>query len=305
MTREDIIHGVSVTAAAGATRGTPVARARARGGGFTLVELLVVIGIIAVLIGILLPTLARARRSAQQVTCGSNLRQIGLAYHMYVQENKGSMLPGEMLDSTGAKYMFWYMALRPYVTKLSNTGDQHRTVALWVCPSDDTRGGYASLGAVLLKRYGGGQGGITEAQAATGQSEYLARSYAINSHAATGWFKPRTGPSTTYPKPGAYWIKSNKVRRHAETIIASDYDWYRTNTNAYWLRPPWAPTGTTWDAWQEGLLLTARRHPNNSLNTLFLDGHVTAYNMKELQRDGSQERLWYRDFPNDWPGPGL
>ena len=68
---------------------------------FTLVELLVVIGIIALLIAILLPSLNRARAAAQFVACASNMRQVGLAMRIYAGESRDFLPFGWWVHSTG------------------------------------------------------------------------------------------------------------------------------------------------------------------------------------------------------------
>ena len=79
--------------------------------GFTLVELLVVVGIISVLVAILLPSLAAARRQARAIACLSNLRQLGAAFQMYCNENRGRCF--RYVDRSATD--LWVPLLQPYV----------------------------------------------------------------------------------------------------------------------------------------------------------------------------------------------
>lgn len=98
--------------------------------GFTLVELLVVIGIIAVLVSILVPVLAKAREAAAKTKCLSNLRNMQMAHWMYVNEHKGYLIQAGLGHGGAHSHgeVAWFNTLQKY----------YQSKLLLRCPSDES-----------------------------------------------------------------------------------------------------------------------------------------------------------------------
>jgi prepilin-type N-terminal cleavage/methylation domain-containing protein/prepilin-type processing-associated H-X9-DG protein len=150
---------------------------------FTLVELLVVIGIIALLVAILLPALAKARAAANETQCMSNLRQLCLAMNLYTDANHG-FIPGDGGDGSqsvpvtecdapngGTLYLtwddpsLWWNALPPMLSlpayndmQLANTVPGPNSKSVFVCPTagfgvadaTDNAGGVSTINGMFM-----------------------------------------------------------------------------------------------------------------------------------------------------------
>jgi prepilin-type N-terminal cleavage/methylation domain-containing protein len=96
---------------------------RRRLNAFTLIELLVVIAIIAILAAILFPVFAQAREKARQVSCLSNMKQIGIGLIMYASDYDSIYPPSQL--GTGTELVSWPQIMQPYI----------KNEQVFVCPS--------------------------------------------------------------------------------------------------------------------------------------------------------------------------
>jgi prepilin-type N-terminal cleavage/methylation domain-containing protein/prepilin-type processing-associated H-X9-DG protein len=227
--------------------------------GFTLVELLVVIGIIAVLIALLLPALNSARKQANSVSCMSNLRQMGLAMAMYINEWKH--YPGHIDRRAGTiEFAVWPTRLRKHMN--GNHG-------VFRCPSQTTEFDWpinnvtAPVAVTTDTGYGYREG-----------ESLLLRSSGKFSYGYNDW---GAWDTTTVPRqrglggdlwnPGSRELKATLVKRPAEMIAIADN----------------VPDGI-WDFAIDPRNVNEAPSPihKGGSNVLWCDGHVTWQHQKEL-----------------------
>ncbi|MBN1975238.1 MAG: type II secretion system protein [Sedimentisphaerales bacterium] len=265
--------------------------------GFTLIELLVVIAIITVLMAILMPTLRNARNQARTVVCQSNLKQWGLIYSMYIEENQGFLMDW---PSTGG-----------YFNCLDNLYEnmEHKIINIRFCPMaskisdipypENIVRGMEGSSIGLRKSLEGNIGSAFKAwEWIEGQKKYYG-SYGI-SHKLVHtiiWMTPYEGGSrvTNIKGLNIYGLKShNNIPLYLDS--ASPYSLF------LWEGQSPAPTE------EEETHCCINRH-NGGVNSLFLDWSVRKVGLKELWK-----LKWHEDFntngpwtiaggvkPEDWP----
>ena len=188
---------------------------------FTLVELLVVIGIIALLISILLPALNNARKNANQVACQANMRQMGVAMILYA--NMYRSYPASLTPS-GSAYAIWPVQLRnvlkggakvqslfrcPQRSDLfdwpdTTPGSGHTPNPLYVAQPSDEQYGYRA-----------GEELLANGSIASGRTAYF--SYGWNDWGCYNVVSPTHGMGADYGNPLNY-VRPNKVRVPSDMI---------------------------------------------------------------------------------------
>jgi prepilin-type N-terminal cleavage/methylation domain-containing protein/prepilin-type processing-associated H-X9-DG protein len=217
--------------------------------GFTLIELLVVIAIIAVLASLLLPALSRSKEQGKRISCLNNIRQLGLAWIMYADDNGGRLTPNNWVyyvsESPATNGVSW----APGITKWESNPELLKSGLLWRyntevriyrCPSDRS---------------------TVETKSGEKLPQLRTRSYNMNGHINCD-INDRPGsdqPNLKYysdiisPPPSAQFVF---IEPHEDTVLDGHFGMFgRARTPALWLDVP------------------ADRH-NQGATLSFADGHA-------------------------------
>ncbi len=259
--------------------------------GFTLIELLVVIAIIAILAAILFPVFAQAREKARQTSCASNLKQLGIASIMYVQDNDETWMPAQYQAGTSnEQYWFGLSATEP--TPGSTSGINHsqddltkgllqpylHNIAIGRCPSWTGQATYGPGNG-----YGYNWGFIGSQYYVQGSPYYQGGpTYVVDGPPASDSQIAEATNTVLFSDAGYYSPSGTSVGTLYETPFidppsAWSYPGYITNPTVHFRH-------VSESAYVDTTANTVKE--TGFANLLFCDGHVKAMNQGQVESQG-------------------